>query len=211
MVLAFAACALPAASATKPTSAPKAAPPAKAAAPAKAAPAANTAFYVIRRSEEAWTILDPNAVERVAGGPVRRVFSVTVRRTLVNGGPPAPGYVRTLNEYDCDARRARWRTFTIYSRFGAQVVKQENADPTLAVPIPGSEDETALRIVCDGAGGGSVVSAPSMGQLVIGLMEAWDPVDAPPPSPPFPAPLPPKAQKPTAADAKVSPKPGRAP
>lgn len=131
-------------------------------------------YYVIRRTEDAWTIFDPSAVEKVGGGPVRRAYSVTVRRNLLNGGPPQPGYVRTLNEYDCEARQFRWRTFTIYNRFGAVVVKQDNADAIFNPPDAGGEDAAILRVVCDGSGGGSVVAAPSMGRLVIGLMQSWD-------------------------------------
>ena len=119
-------------------------------------------------------MMDPNAIERADAGSVRRTYSVTVRRNLLNGGPPQPGYVRTLNEYDCDTRRYRWRTFTIYNRFGAVVVKQDNTDPTFGPPDPGSEEDTSYRVVCEGAGGGSVVTAPSLGKLVIGLMQAWD-------------------------------------
>jgi hypothetical protein len=150
--------------------------PAKAAALAKtAAPgAASTMIYVIRRTEDAWTVMDPAAVEQVPGGAIRRSYSVTVRRNLLNGGPPQPGYVRTLNEFDCDAMKFRWRTFTIYNRFGSVVVKQDNADPAFAALGRGSEEEAIFRTVCDGGGGGSVVAAPSLGQLVIGLMQDWD-------------------------------------
>ena len=129
-----------------------------------------------------------------------------MRRNLLNGGPPQPGYVRTLNEFDCDARRFRWRTFTVYNRFGAVVVKQDNADPTFGVPDQGSEEDTSLRVVCEGAGGGSVVAAPSLGMLVIGLMQAWD-------NPAMAAPLraiapgrPPKAAGKTTAAKTAEPK-----
>jgi hypothetical protein len=161
----------------------KAASAAKPAAPAKAAaaagktaapPPAATTVYVIRRTEDSWTVMDPAAVEKVAGGPVRRTYSVVVRRNLLNGGPPQPGYVRTLNEFDCEAYKFRWRTFTIYNRFGAVVVKQDNADPAFKALERGSDEEAIFKTVCDGAGGGSVVSAPSLGLLVIGLMQGWD-------------------------------------
>lgn len=162
----------------------KAATPAKPAAPSKTAagktatpapsPSASTIVYVIRRTEDAWTVMDPAAIEKVPGGPIRRTYSVTVRRNLLNGGPPQPGYVRTLNEFDCDAMKFRWRTFTIYNRFGAVVVKQDNPDPAFAALGRGSEEEDIFRTVCDGAGGGSVVAAPSLGLLVIGLMQGWD-------------------------------------
>jgi hypothetical protein len=118
--------------------------------------------------------MDPAAIEKVADGAIRRAYSVTVRLNLLNGGPPQPGYVRTLNEFDCDAMKFRWRTFTIYNRFGAVVVKQDNADPAFAALGRGSEEEDIFRTVCDGGGGGSVVAAPSLGLLVIGLMQDWD-------------------------------------
>jgi hypothetical protein len=168
---------------------PKTSPAAKPVAPAKpvasaktaagktatppAAPAA-TIVYVIRRTEDSWTVMDPAAVEKVAGGPIRRTYSVVVRRNLLNGGPPQPGYVRTLNEFDCEAYKVHWRTFTIYNRFGAVVVKQDNADPAFKPLERGSDEEAIFKTVCDGAGGGSVVSAPSLGLLVIGLMQGWD-------------------------------------
>jgi hypothetical protein len=152
----------------------KAVTPAAKTAPAAAAPSPSTIVYVIRRTEDAWTVMDPVAIEKVPGGPIRRAYSVTVRRNLLNGGPPQPGYVRTLNEFDCDAMKFRWRTFTIYNRFGAVVVKQDNPETAFAALGRGSEEEDAFRTVCDGGGGGSVVAAPSLGLLVIGLMQGWD-------------------------------------
>jgi hypothetical protein len=161
-----------------PASATKATAPAKAtgktATKAVPAPIPSTIVYVIRRTEDAWTVMDPAAIEKVAGGPIRRAYSVTVRRNLLNGGPPQPGYVRTLNEFDCDAMKFRWRTFTIFNRFGAVVVKQDNADLAYMALGRGSEEEDIFRTVCDGGGGGSVVAAPSLGLLVIGLMQGWD-------------------------------------
>lgn len=148
--------------------------PPKAPAPAVQPVTDPTVYYVIRRTEDAWTVMDPAAVERVAGGPVARAYNVTIRRNLLNGGPPQPGYVRTLNEYDCQAHTVRWLTFTIYNRFGAVVVKQDNADPAFQPLARGSEEETSFRVICERGGGGSVVAAPSLGQLVIGLMQAWD-------------------------------------
>lgn len=161
---------------------------------AAAAPSPSTIVYVIRRTQDAWTVMDPAAIEKVADGAIRRAYSVTVRRNLLNGGPPQPGYVRTLNEFDCDAMKFRWRTFTIYNRFGAVVVKQDNADPAFAALGRGSEEEDIFRTVCDGGGGGSVVAAPSLGLLVIGLMQDWDEAamassiaELPPPPEPKPA------------------------
>ncbi len=34
--------------------------------------------------------MDPAAVERAPGSPVARAYNVTVRRNLLNGGPPQP-------------------------------------------------------------------------------------------------------------------------
>lgn len=146
---------------------------AEAGAPAPVAAKA-TLVYVIRRTPDAWTMMDPAAVVRVPGGVVRRAYSVTVRRNLLNAGEPHPGYVRTLNEYDCGGARVRWRNFTIYNRFGVAVLTQDNANPVYTPARPGSEEEVSLQVVCDGAGGGSVVATPSLGLLVIGLMQAWD-------------------------------------
>jgi hypothetical protein len=158
-----------------PPAKPSAAKPATSKTAAKVpAPRPSTIVYVIRRTEDAWTVMDPAAIEEVPGGPVRRAYSVTVRRNLLNGGPPQPGYVRTLNEFDCDAMKFRWRTFTIYNRFGAVVVKQDNPETAFAALGRGSEEEDLFRTVCDGGGGGSVVAAPSLGLLVIGLMHEWD-------------------------------------
>ena len=146
----------------------------KSAAGKTATPSPSTMVYVIRRTEDAWTVMDPTAIEQVPCGPIRRAYSVTVRRNLLNGGPPQPGYVRTLNEFDCDAMKFRWRTFTIYNRFGSVVVKQDNADLAFMALGRGGEEEDIFRTVCDGGGGGSVVAAPSLGLLVIGLMQGWD-------------------------------------
>jgi hypothetical protein len=139
-----------------------------------AAPARTVLVYVIRRTPDAWTVMDPAAIERVPGGVVRRAWSVTVRRNLLDAGEPHPGYVRTFNEYDCGGSRVRWRTFTIYNRFGAVVLTQDNPTPIFGPANPGSEQAASLQVVCQGGGGGSAVAAPSLGQLVIGLMQAWD-------------------------------------
>ncbi len=64
-------------------------------------------------------------------------------------------------------------------------------------------------MICERGGGGSVVAAPSLGQLVIGLMQAWD--DAAMASalaalPPQPAPAKPGA-KPPAIPRPATPQP----
>jgi len=156
----------------------------------QAGPAQAAAFNLIRARADEATVIDPAAIEIVPGGALRRAVSVTVKRSLVTGGPAQPGYVRTLNEYDCGQWRMRWRTFTVYSRFGAKVMSQVNAEQAWA---PASfESDASLRIVCNGASGDAAVAAPSLGQLVLALMSAWD---AEPPKPP---PVkPPVAAKPT--------------
>jgi hypothetical protein len=177
---------------------------------ALAAPVKTTLVYVIRRTPDAWTVMDPAAIERVPGGVVRRAWSVTVRRNLLDAGEPHPGYVRTFNEYDCGGARVRWRTFTIYNRFGAVVLTQDNPTPIFGPATPGSEQAASLQVVCEGGGGGSAVAAPSLGQLVIGLMQAWDEATPPAITPPGPAkpdakkadPKRPAAKKPPAKPAK---------
>lgn len=130
-------------------------------------------YTLVQSGADAVTVMDPAAIERLDGG-LLRAWSVTVKRILVSGGPPQPGYVRTINDYDCQAHRLRWRSFTVYSRYGAQVLKQDNPDTAWGPTAGGGEGDAGLRVVCDGVGGGSVVAAQSVGQLVLGLMSAWD-------------------------------------
>jgi hypothetical protein len=175
------------------------------------APAARAAvFAVIRSSANEVVVLDPSAIETVDGG-FKRAWNVSIQKTLGAGGPQQPGYVRTLNEYDCAQRRMRWRNLAIYSRFGAEILKKENPDTSWNPAEGNGEAEAGLRVVCDGAGGGSVVAAPSVSKLVIGLMQAWDEASPLPPQQPvemLPAPSKTKkkaAQK-TSGPAKAAPK-----
>jgi hypothetical protein len=147
-------------------------------------------FAVIRSSDNEVVVMDPSAVETVDGG-FRRAWNVSVQKSLGSGGPQQPGYVRTLNEYDCAERRMRWRSLAIYSRFGAQVIKKDNPDLSWNPASGNGEAEAGLRVVCDGAGGGAVVSAPSISKLVIGLMQVWDEAA---PLPPLQAADPPPAK-----------------
>ena len=161
-------------------------------------------FAVIRQTPNEVVVIDPAAVETTPEG-MRRAWNVSVQKSLGTGGPPQPGYVRTLNEYDCYQRRMRWRSLAIYSRFGAQLVKKDNPDTAWNPSTDGGEADAGLRVICDGAGGGAVVSAPSVSKLVIGLMQAWDEVQAPPP-PEMAEPLPTKApKKPKAKTPAVKP------
>jgi hypothetical protein len=140
-----------------------------------AGPAARAAtFYVVKSTADSVTLVDPDAVEAIGDGKVRRAWSVNVQKNLVSGGPQQPGYVRTQNDYDCAGWKVRWRAFSVYSRFGDLVMKKDNDDPAWA-DIEGNFEATAsARIVCDGRAAGSVYTASSIGQLVVTLMQAWD-------------------------------------
>jgi hypothetical protein len=145
-----------------------------AAAPVLTAPAAQAAvFDIIRSSDNEVVVLDPSAIETIDGG-FKRAWNVSIQKNLGAGGPQQSGYVRTLNEYDCAQRRMRWRSLAIYSRFGAQIIKKDNPDTSWNPADGNGEAEAGLRVVCDGAGGGAVVAAPSVSKLVIGLMQTWD-------------------------------------
>ena len=140
-----------------------------------AAPVARaTTFDVVRSEPGVVTVVDPTAVEKPADGEVRRAWSVSVQKNLVSGGPQQPGYVRTLNEYDCAAWKIRWRSFFVYSRFGELMIHKDNDDAGWG-PIEGNVEAAAsARIVCDGHEAGAVYSASSIGSLVLTLMQAWD-------------------------------------
>jgi hypothetical protein len=157
------------------------------------APVAGAAVYtVIGSGPDAVTVIDPAAVERAdADGAVRRAWSVSVKRSLVSDGPPQPGYVRMLNEYDCAAHRIRWRSFFVYSRFGAQVMHKDNDDASWK-PAADSEADVGLRVACEGSAGRGAIAAKSVSQVVIGLMQAWD---AAAPLPPLQAVDPPPRKK----------------
>ena len=147
-----------------------------------AAPAAQASVYaVISSSPDVVTVIDPKASELVGGqAGVRRTWAVSVKRTLVSGGPQQPGYVRMLNEYDCAQRKIRWRSFDVYSRFGAPVMHKDNDDGAWA-PATDGEGELGLRVVCDAEAGRSAIAAPSVTHVVLGLMQAWDADAALPP------------------------------
>jgi hypothetical protein len=141
-----------------------------------AADGAHAASYdVIRTLPDSVTLLDRNAVEAVGQGEVRRARSVSVQKNLVSGGPQEPGYVITLNEYDCARWTIRWTGFSVYSRFGALVLHKDNADPAWA-PIDNKNVEAAAgaRLICEGRSAGSVYTADTIGTLVLALMQAWD-------------------------------------
>jgi hypothetical protein len=159
--------------------------------------AAHAAVYsVLQSAPDVVTVLDPAAIETVGATAVRRAWSVSVKRSLTTGGPQQPGYVRTLNEYDCVGRRIRWKTFQVYSRFGESVMKKDNADDEWNPTPEQGEGARAVKVVCDGETGGSVVAAQSVSKLVITLMQTWDEA----------APLPPLQKVEPMRDAKLKKK-----
>jgi hypothetical protein len=102
--------------------------------------------------------------------------------------------VRTLNEYDCNARKLRWKTFDVYSRFGAAILHKDNDDEAWTAATPGGEAEASMRIACDHNNRWSAVAAQSLSQLVITMMQAWDEAAPLPPLQPV-TPLPPTKSK----------------
>jgi len=163
-------------------------------------------FYIIQSGPDAWTVMDPEGIERVGGGAVRKAWAVRVQRNILTGNPPTPGYVRTLTEYDCEANRIRWREFSAFSRAGALLVKKVNPKPEWERADEAADTQAAHRVICEGIGGGSVVSAESVAKVVISLMGSWDP----PPGPLASAvPAVPVAKKPAAKAPAAKPAPKR--
>ncbi|MBW8813371.1 MAG: hypothetical protein JF588_08080 [Caulobacterales bacterium] len=160
-----------------------------------AASAAARPFYIVQSGPDAWTVMDPQGIER--DGAVRKAWAVRVQRNILNGNPPQAGYVRTLTEYDCDQQRTRWREVFAFSRAGAQLAHTVNARPEWGPAAEDSDVEAAYRVICEGGGGGSVVAADSVAKVVIGLMGSWDALPAAPAAPALPAPGP--GPKPAAA------------
>lgn len=137
-------------------------------------------FYVIQSGPEAWTVMDPDGIERIGeGGALRKAWAVRVQRNILTGNPPTPGYVRTLSEYDCAENRTRWREFSAYSRSGALLLSKVNPNPEWGPAEEASDTSAAHRVVCEGGGGGAIVSADSVAKVVINLMGSWDAPAAP--------------------------------
>lgn len=170
-----------------------------------AQPAAARTFYVVQSGTDAWTVMDAQGIDPVPGTPFKKAWTVRVQRNILAGDPPQPGYVRTLTEFDCVDTRTRWREFTAFSRSGATLISKVNPQPEWGPADEATDIHAAYRVVCEGVGGGAVVSADSVAKVVIGLMAAWDPppdYSAPPPivaRPPAPA------KPPAAAPAKAAP------
>jgi len=136
-------------------------------------------FYITQSGPDAWTVMDASGIEQKPGSPVRTAWAVRVQRNILSGNPPTPGYVRTLTEYDCDAQRTRWREFSAFSRAGGLLVSKKNPQPEWGPAIEASDTYSAYRVVCEGVGGGAVVSADSVAKVVISLMASWDPPPEP--------------------------------
>ncbi len=151
-------------------------------------------FLMLRAPADAWMIIDPASIEAVPGSTVRRMWIVTVQRNLLNETPPQPGYVRALNEYDCEAQTTRWKSFTAFSRSGSPLITRENADPAWMAVTPASGLLGEWRVACGQSAGDSAISADSVAKVVIALMRAWDPL-----LPPASATAAAKAAPPTAA------------
>lgn len=155
-------------------------------------PAGAGAYSIVRSGPDMVTVVDPAAVEKLDGA-VRRASSITVQKNLITGGPQQPGYVKTLNEYDCDAQTARWRNFSVYSRFGKLVLHKDNDDLAWKPVAKDPELRVAFRLICDHVDSGEVFTASSIGSVVLALMQSWDdtaelpplqtPQAAPPPTP----------------------------
>jgi hypothetical protein len=158
-------------------------------------------FYITQSGADAWTVMDASGIETTPGSPVRKAWAVRVQRNILSGNPPTPGYVRTLTEYDCDAQRTRWREFSAFSRSGGLLVSKVNPQPEWGPANEAADTYAAYRVVCEGVGGGAVVSADSVAKVVINLMSAWDP-----PPEPF-APIAPAAATPPAKGAPAAAKP----
>lgn len=158
-------------------------------------------FYITQSGADAWTVMDASGIETTPGSPVRKAWAVRVQRNILSGNPPTPGYVRTLTEYDCDAQRTRWREFSAFSRSGGLLVSKVNPQPEWGPANEATDTYAAYRVVCEGVGGGAVVSADSVAKVVINLMSAWDP-----PPEPF-APITPAAATPPAKGAPAAAKP----
>ena len=165
-----------------------------------AAPASARTFYVVRSGANAWTVMDAEGIERVPDSPVRKAWSVTVQRNILSAGqPPQPGYVRTLNEYDCAAHRTRWITFSAFSRGGGLLMTRQNPASDWGPSDEADDVQSGYRVICEGVGGGAVVSADSLAKVVISLMSAWD-------EPPTPVAAQPAPKAPAANPAPAKPK-----
>lgn len=137
-------------------------------------PAGAATLTIVKSSADEVALIDPAATKFDSETRKFQAWTVAVRRTLGDAEPARPGYVRTLNEYDCVARRYRWLTSMTYSRYGELVLKQDNPAAEWVAGYQAAGEDPNFRAVCDQAGAGAI-AAPTLAQLVISLMQAWDP------------------------------------
>ena len=147
-------------------------------------------FRILASDADSITVVDPTGVRFDGQTRLFSAWTVAIKRKLTDEDAAQPGYVRTLNEYDCVRRQFRWRTVMVYSRFGALVLQMDNTNSDWLSGYQPAGQDAGLRAVCDEATSGAV-SANSMAELVISLMRSWDPPGVEPLTPTIP--LAPKA------------------
>lgn len=137
------------------------------------APAVAGSYYIVATTPSSLSIVDPAAVQRLDGRVVAP--TITIQKSITAEGAPRSGYVRTVNEYDCAEQRSRWVRFTLYDRSGVALLTQRNEQIYRAAPKDGSDEARTLALLC-GRGGRevSVVSAQSLGDLIITIFAGWD-------------------------------------
>lgn len=143
-------------------------------------------FYLLRPSADTRTVIDPADILQAPGSAVRRVATVTVQRSITSESPPQPGYVRSVNEYDCTAKTMRWLSFAAFSRSGAQLATRANPSKAWEAVTPTSGTLAEWRLVCGLSAGDSAVTAASVAEVVVALMASFDATPAPPPAAPSP-------------------------
>jgi hypothetical protein len=158
--------------------------------------------FNILRAAGSWIVIDRSAIEKA--GDIRRGAVVTVQGNILDGSPPQPGYVRTISEYDCGKRDVRWKSFSAFSRNGSLLVKQDNASNDWVPAAAAPETLAALRVVCGEFDGDAAISANGIADVVIALLQTYDP-PAPASAPPV-KPEPPKAKPATAKPAAAKPR-----
>lgn len=183
-----------------------------------ATPADARQFSMTRVGADTYVLVDPQSVESVPGGVVRRTWVVSVQRNILSGETPLPGYVRTLTDYDCINRETRWRTFQAYARSGEMLMTRDNPSPAWSPVTSAPDILAAYRTVCEANTGAAIVSAESIAKIVIALMASW--AVSPTPAaksepkaakPPLAAGKAPAAKPPVAAARPATPVPKAAP
>lgn len=153
-------------------------------------------FFVLRPSADVWLIVDPTAREAGAASGIQKMWVVTVQRNITTGEPAQAGYVRSLNEYDCEGDRVRWRSFDAFLRDGSPVLSRKNESEDWEAATTNPARLVELRIACGRSSGDSVVEAESVAKLVIAVIRTWDPpVTAAPPKASVATPAPGAARK----------------